>query len=520
MTLKISAPAAPEIVQKLIDIVGENNVSVSPVKRLLNSRDMFPVSLMHHAEGVVKYFADVVVWPESAEHVAEVVKLAKSLRMPVIPFGAGSGVCGGVLPIHGGISLDLKKMNRILDVSAENMTVVAESGIMGQTFEEELNRRGYTLGHFPSSIYCSTLGGWAAARSAGQLSSKYGKIEDMVMGLEFVSPSGEITQISPVPGYDSGPDWKQVLIGSEGTLGVITKVTCRVHPYPESRHFVAFNFPDAPSGTQAMRLIMQHGLRPASMRLYDELDTMLVGSKGAEESAGVGLADFLPVTQIETRLRTIAPGFFNKAQRFVARWSEVANLLEKFSKDGCLLILMFEGQEAIAEYEYETAVRLCEKLGGKNCGPDPAFKWFKNRYHVSYKMSKVFYNGAFVDTIEVASTWKKLMPLYEEIRDAIRPRAFLMAHFSHSYDDGCSIYFTFLSSAKNSIEAEKAHRKIWRLAMEATLRVGGTVSHHHGIGLSKAEYMVEQHGDLMNIFRAVKDAGDPDNIMNPGKMGL
>ncbi len=518
--MKIPAPAAPETIQELIGIVGEDNVSASMVNRLMNSRDMFPVSLMHHAEGRPKYFADVVVWPENAEQISQIIKLARKLRIPVIPFGAGSGVCGGALPIHGGISLDLKKMNRILDVSADDLTVTAQAGIMGQTFEMELNRRGYTLGHFPSSIYCSTLGGWAAARSAGQLSSKYGKIEDIVMGFEFVQPDGRITQISPVSGYDSGPDWKQVLIGSEGTLGVITKLTCRMHPFPESRKYVAFKFPDAPAGTQAMRLIMQNGLRPAAMRLYDELDTMLVGSKGAEESAGVGLTDFIPLTQIETRLRTLAPGFINKAQRFVARWSEAANLLERLGKEGCLLILMFEGDEEIADYEYEAAVRLCEKLGGRNCGPDPALKWFKNRYHVSYKMSKVFYNGAFVDTIEVASTWKKLMPLYNEVREAIRPRAFLMAHFSHAYEDGCSIYFTFVSSAKDSVEAEKAHRKIWRLAMEATLRVGGTVSHHHGIGLSKADYMVEQHGDLMSIFRAVKDSGDPDNVMNPGKLGL
>lgn len=520
MTIHLPAAASAETVEKLARIVGKDGLSISPLSRILYSRDMYPVALMHQAEGVTGHYPQVVVWPKKVPEVVRVLKLARSLRLPVIPFGAGSGVCGGTIPVRGGIILDLKKMNRVLEVSGEDMSFTAEAGIMGQTLEMELNRRGFTMGHFPSSIYCSTLGGWVAARSAGQLSSKYGKIEDMVLGLEVVMPSGDILDTLGSPMGTAGPDWNQLVIGSEGTLGVVTKVCCRLNPLPATRRFASFNFPGLEAGIRAMRMMMRNGLRPAALRLYDELDTMLVGTKGDGENTGAGLFDYLPWERLETRLRTLAPGLINRAQRFVGRWAEVANKLEGLNRDGCLMILMFEGEDAAAPFEYENALKICDQLGGKNRGPEPAINWYKNRYHVSYKMSKVFYYGAFVDTVEVAATWQKVEALYARVRDAIRNQAFVMAHFSHAYPEGCSIYFTFISAAADSRKAEKKHKEVWRRAMEATLHVGGTISHHHGVGLSKGRYLVEEMGDMMRVLRCVKEAADPEDILNPGKMGL
>jgi len=518
--MHLPPPASKEVIDALANVVGEDGVSVASVHRHSYCRDMLPVSLMRQIEGRTRHFPDVIVWPRTTLEVARIMELCPELNLPIIPYGAGSGVCGGTLPVRGGVILDLKRMDRILEINDEDLTVRAQPGIMGQTLEMELDRRGYTLGHFPSSIYCSTLGGWVATRSAGQQSSLYGKIEDMVLSMEFVLPGGEIVRTTEAPGSAAGPDWKQLFIGSEGTLGVVTEATCRIRPKPASRRFIAFNFPDVNSGVEAMRLLMRNGLRPAVMRLYDPLDTLLVGSKGAEDEAGSGLLDHLPLDLVGARLQEFAPGLLKKAKRFVARWADLVNNLDRIANQGCLLVLMFEGDERLSRYEFEASIRLCEKLGGENRGPEPALAWHRNRYHVSYKMTKVYYNQAFVDTIEVAATWDRIVRLYEEIRAAIKPMAFIMAHFSHAYSDGCSIYFTFVSSAKDSAEAEKRHAKIWKAAMEPTIRLKGTISHHHGVGLLKAPFMKEELGDMMRVFRDLKDVMDPEHQLNPGKLGL
>lgn len=519
MTIALPPAAAPDIVSEFATALGADAVSVAAHDRLLYARDMYPVSLMHMAEGTHRHFPDLIVRPANTAEVVTAVRLAKKHRLPVIPYGAGSGVCGGTLPVRGGVMLDVKRMNRVLAVNDADLTVTAQSGVMGQTLENHLNHRGYTLGHFPSSIHCSTLGGWVAARSAGQNSSKYGKIEDMVTELEWVMPGGEVIRTAGLT-RAGGPDVRQLMIGSEGTLGVCTEAVCRISPAPEERLFIGYYFPDVPTGVETMRLIMQNGLRPAAMRLYDPLDTMMVGKSGPEEDSGGGLMDYVPIQQIEAKVRTLIPKAFRRTQRALAGMADVMNRAERFAKDGCLMILMFEGERRVAQYEYEAAMHVAERLGGKSAGPAPALRWFKNRHHVSYKMSKVFYNGAFVDTIEVACPWARIGALYEDVRAAIKPLAFIMAHFSHAYTDGGSIYFTFVSSAKDAAEAERKHKEIWRTAMNKAIEHKATVSHHHGIGLSKAEYLKRELGDFFPALAALKAAWDPDAGFNPGKLGL
>ncbi|MCB1155460.1 FAD-binding oxidoreductase, partial [bacterium] len=347
------APAAREVVDQLAAIVGPEQVSVAPIDRLTYARDMYTVAIIKHAEGKLEHFPHVIVWPANEDELIRVVKLAPDLGLPVIPFGAGSGVCGGTLPIHGGIMLDVKRLGRIVEINDDDLTVTAQAGINGQVLEMELNRHGYTLGHFPSSIHCSTLGGWVAARSAGQLSSKYGKIEDMLIALRWVCPDGRVYSSPIVPGRSTGPDFDQILTGSEGTLGVCTEATLRICPYPADRRFVAFTFPDVPTATEAMRMMLRNDLRPAAMRLYDALDTMLVGTSGStEHTQGKSLGDLLQIEQIGNRVRTLAPDLFRKAQRFVAGNAQIANQLELLAKEGCMLILMFEGERELTDYEF------------------------------------------------------------------------------------------------------------------------------------------------------------------------
>jgi alkyldihydroxyacetonephosphate synthase len=519
-----SSQIAIELRDKLREIVGEAHVSQNDHDRMTYSRDNAPVLNLSYNEGRVGPLPDVIVWPANTEQVAQIVRLANETRTPIVAFGAGSGVCGGVAPLRGGVTVDMKRMKKIVDLDEESLTVTAEAGILGQLLEMELNRRGCTMGHFPSSIYSSTLGGYLAARSAGQLSAKYGKMEDMVMGLEAVLGTGEVLRTPTAPRRPFGPDWNQILIGSEGTLGVITQATCRVRPYPPSRRFLSFLFPTIEAGVEAMRLIMRHDLRPAAVRLYDELDTAIVGTSSKEGESKESVLNALPTSQFGDLLASVLPGgllpsAIKRVGRFLGQRADLINTLERFTK-GCLLVATFEGDDELTQEEATLAQLICEKVGGKDKGPDPAMRWWKNRYHVSYFQSKVFYHGAIVDTIEFACTWRRVPQLYHAVREAVRGLAFIMAHFSHAYLDGCSIYFTFVTSATSIDKTEAAHRAVWDAAVGACHRVGGTLSHHHGIGFTKARFMYDEHGASMGLFQAFKKEMDPNGILNPGKMGL
>ncbi|MDP8225886.1 MAG: FAD-binding oxidoreductase [Candidatus Lernaella stagnicola] len=507
------------LLDQLRAIVGKGSVSLSDTDRLSYCHDNNPVSNMSINEGRAGPLPDVIVWPSTTQHVQQIVRLAAETKTPLIPYGAGSGVCGGTVPLHGGIILDLKRMKRILELDEESLTVTAEAGILGQLLEMELNRRGYTLGHFPSSIYSSTLGGYLAARSAGQCSSKYGKMEDMVQGLEAVLGTGDVIRTPVTPRASLGPDWNQILIGSEGTLGVITEATCRIRPAPAVRRFVSFEFPDIEAGTDAMRQLMSHELEPAAMRLYDELDTAIIANSSREGESDESFLNLIPLSQFGKLVQSALPGPLKMAKRFLGQRADLINALERFA-NGCLMVATFEGDEELSREEKNLATLICEKLGGVNRGPQPAMRWHKNRYHVSYFQSKVFYHGALVDTIEMAASWRRVPALYHEVRNAVRSLAFIMAHFSHVYLDGCSVYFTFVTAAPTVEKAAAQHRAVWDAAVGACHKVGGTISHHHGVGYTKAPYMVEEHGAMMRVYDALKKEMDPHGILNPGKMGL
>lgn len=500
----------------LAKIVGEKNVSISDPVRIEYSRDCHAINILYVCEGRVHHPPDFVVWPKDLDQVRKLVSYAGMNHIPVIPFGAGSGVCRGTEPIRGGLIIDLKRMNRILAIDDESLLVHVQAGMMGQNYELELNRHGYTGGHFPSSIYCSTVGGWVACRAAGQLSTKYGKIEDLIHNMTVVLPDGEVLVTPDAPRMAVGPDFNQVFTGSEGTLGIIVDVQLRIFPEPEERLFLSFNFPDSRAGTEAIRRILQKDIYPAAVRLYDELDTVMVGRSG---KGGGGLLDMAPVGEFAKLVRGAIPGLRKSASRLLMSRASLVNQIPKLVNDGCLLVLTFEGSAELTRLEAQIASAVCEASDGKALGPDPARHWWENRYHVSYKMSKIFDAGAFVDTMEVAVTWDKLMELYQTVKKGISSMAFIMAHFSHAYPDGCSIYFTFVSSAADADAARDLHHRIWSVTMDACEQLGATISHHHGVGLLKASWMPQELGQSMPVHKALKEVIDPDGIMNPGKLG-
>lgn len=538
-------------------IVGPRRVSFRAVDLDTYARDMWPRLLLGYRDGIrPAHRPHAIVWPEHVREVVAVVKLARELGLPIVPYGGGSGVCGGAVPLHGGITIDTKRMQQLRSVRDAELICDVDAGLSGERFERELGRRGYTFGHFPSSIYCSTVGGWLATRAAGQLSTKYGKVEDRVAGLTLVTGRGEIVETDGPNRALRGPNWTQLVVGSEGTLGIITSARLRVAPAPQLRVFRGFEVDDVAAGVQAIRRVLQRGLRPAVIRLYDELDTLMnaFGSHdeiataaeaahqrtaprppietgalpawpGAPSKAADGLVDRLIGLARGARGGVGPGGLRRDAMQVALGHSQLVNRLvgtvaEKIARRGCRMIIGLEGARIRTEVEAALTFAELEAAGARDKGEEPGWDWLRHRYAVSYRMSPVFRDGAFVDTMEVASSWERLMDLYHSVRTAIGQHAVVMAHFSHAYPDGCSIYFTFAGTAPDATAAERLYDAIWRDGLEAATRVGGTISHHHGVGLLKAPYMAGEHREAMAIFEAAKSSLDPDGIFNPGKMGL
>lgn len=488
--------------------------SASPVDQITYSRDLWPRHHLAVREGrIAEHAPGAIVWPSTTDDVAAIVRFCAGEGVPMVPFGAGSGVCGAVLPDRRTLVVDLKRMKHRRALDPEGATLDIEAGALGITLEEDLNREGFTLGHFPSSILCSTVGGWVAARSAGQCSGRYGKIEDMVASLECVMGNGEVVRLDR---RAHGPDLTPLIIGSEGVLGVVTAARLRLHRVPAARAFGAFSFPSVEAGYSAMREMFQGGLRPAVARLYDAFDSMIArrGAVKRERSRGARAPGSAAAKRSPGRgaiaLRTLlrAPASLNR----------IIDLVGERLLGGATLILIFEGDAGEAAGDLDRASALALRHGARSLGDRPARHWLEHRYGVSYRQAPIFMAGAFSDTMEVASSWSRLGDLYAAVRAALGRHVFVMAHLSHAYPDGCSIYFTFAGSAPTEAEAEAKYDAAWRAALDAAIGAGGTLSHHHGVGRSKAPKLGDELGLGVDVIHALRGAMDPAGIMNPGNL--
>ncbi len=504
------SPASIAALPDLASAVG-GRVSSEEQDRLSYSRDMWSKAMLWIRQGRIPSPPDLIAWPSDEREVSQAIRAARAHRLAVIPFGAGSGVCGGTWAVKGGIALDLKRLAAVGQVDREQRTVHAQAGVLGEVLERNLNGQGYTLGHFPSSIYMSTLGGWLAARSAGQLSSRYGKIEDMVLSVSAVLGTGEPIHTPQRP--FAGPDVAQLLIGSEGTLCAFTGATLRVHPSPEHRTFRGFRFRTVGEGLEAIRHLYREGLRPAVVRLYDPFDTAMVGRNKAGHAppTAPSLRSALTRDLMPAILRQVSPQTLSRP----AVLNRAADFLQH-----CLLVVLFEGEAQRTTREDELARAICARQGGADQGEGPARSWYAKRYAVSYKMSKMLDRGAYADTMEVAATWDKVLEVYQRVRAAVADHAFVLCHFSHAYLEGCSLYFSFVASSPSEADVERRYDELWRVALAAASSAGATVSHHHGIGLLKAKQLTAELGEGRRMLLALKRAYDPDGIMNPGKLGL
>jgi alkyldihydroxyacetonephosphate synthase len=488
--------------------------SSSPPDAISYARDLWPRHHLAVREGrIAEHRPGLIVWPQTTEEVASVVRFCAAEGVPLVPFGAGSGVCGGVLPDPRTVVLDLKRMNRARSIDEGAPLLRVEAGALGIRLEEDLNARGFTLGHFPSSILCSTVGGWVAARSAGQCSGRYGKIEDMVASLECVVGRGEIVELKR---RVHGPDLTNLIIGSEGVLGVVTAASLRLHPAPKTRVFSSFSFPTIEAGWSAMREMFQRGLRPAVARLYDPFDSFIA-------RRGLKKAQRRPHGKSSSKKRP-APGGGAAILRGVLRAPSLLNqMIDVLSSRvfrGSMLVLIWEESDAGGDGrdELSIATEIAARFGARPLGEAPARRWLDHRYSVSYRQAPIFMAGAFSDTMEVAAPWSRLGALYEAVREAIGEHAFVMAHLSHAYPDGCSIYFTFVGSSPSIPDMERRYDAAWKAALDAAIAAGGTLSHHHGVGRSKAPKLGGELGLGVDIVHALRGAFDPAGILNPGNL--
>lgn len=436
-----------------------------------HSYDWWPLASKWRAQGKQPHAPEAVVFARSTDDVVRLLRWANDAAVPVTAWGLGSSVTGAPLPIHGGVVLDLSEMSRLLDVNDINLTVTVEAGIKGDYLEYLLNERGYSLNHSPQSLDRSTAGGWVATRATGQFSSRYGGIEDALVSAEIVLADGTVVQTRHTPRAAIGPDLKSVFIGSEGTLGIVTRLTLKIYPLAPFRRFEALRFDQLEDGLTAMRLISRAGLRPFLVRYYD-----------ADE----------------------------------ARHAMVDRAFQ-----GNAMFLGFEGPQEVAQAEYAAALELCAPYNPALLGSAAVEAWMARRYDFSTVEARLRAVGGYAETIEVAHFWDGILPTYHAMKSALRPLAEeVLGHFSHVYPQGTSLYMILLGQAADDAEAEQRIRQIWDVAMNTALQTGAVTSHHHGAGLARLPYLAADLGSGMNVLQAIKRALDPNGILNPGKLGL
>ena len=520
--------AASDLAQELRDCLSPDaSVTAAATARMLYARDAWPrLSLLGRAGKRAISRPDLVVHAGCVDDVVQVVAFARSQALPIVPFGAGSGVCGAAVPIRGGISLDTKRLLD-LDLSRAGEGLIrAGAGWIGQRLEHELQRHGFTLGHFPSSIGCSTVGGYLATRSAGQYSTRFGKIEDMVVSLRFVDGEGRLQQSNA-----SSADLTQLLVGSEGMLGVIVDAWLRVEPAATTgRLFRGFWCASVEQGLEAMRFALQRGHQPAVFRLYDPFDSVISGARKATDGALVlptdpqswsrgGSPSWLPPSLTPAELK---PRLFRIANEFMARRPDATHwlnlLAERAGGKGCLLIAgVEEASDADANLLGEA---LFADLGARldDLGAAPGQYWFAHRHDVSFKMAPILASGMFVDTMEVSAPWPRVAALYDAVHAAVEGEAFVMAHFSHAYTSGCSIYFTFAGFGADEADCLARYDRVWQAGLSAVAAFGAATTHHHGVGLLKAPFLPSDQPGGAPLFAAARAALDPAGRLNPGKL--
>lgn len=457
----------PGFVEKVRGIVGDEHFSQQEGDLISYSLDYWLYGVFLSQKGDLPALPSAVISPSSAAQIQEIVRCAGEYKVPITPFGGGSGVLGGAIPLNGSVVLNLQRINKFLNLDELSLVAEFEAGIMGANLELELSNRGYSAGNIPQSLYCSTLGGWIATRAAGQFSTKYGKIEDMVLGMEVVLPDGNLLNIRPVPRRSVGPSLRDLFLGGEGVLGIVTKSTISIHPLPKLTVKQSFIFPSIEVALEVVRQILRAEARPAVVRIFDEAES---------------------------------ERYFPKIGRKV------------------VTVFISEGEIEYTTLDAKVIRRTSRDNGGKSSGEEPVNIWLQKRFDIGLAPILMQYGG-IVDTIEVSALFKDAARLYRDMvagMKAVEGVLEVSGHYSHFYREGVCLYITFAGIPKDPL---RYYQDTWDAAMQATLRNNASISHHHGIGFWRIQYLEQELGSSgVGLLKSIKSALDAKGILNPGKL--
>lgn len=471
-------------------------VNCDALDRLLHARGQsLPDWLALHS-GKIGVFPDGVAYPQTIEEIQSLIAYALQHHASLIPYGGGTSVVAHINPLPGDqpvLTVDMSRMDQLIDIDQTSHLATFQAGIAGPQIEANLKKNGYILGHYPQSFELSTLGGWIASRSSGQQSYHYGRIEDLFAGGKLESPCGSL-DLPVFPASAAGPDLRQLVLGSEGRLGIITEATLRIQPLPEEEAFYGVFFSDWESGMQAVRQIAQEQIAVSMLRLSDPQETATTLALSGNERL---------VTLAGRGLRLLGKGYHP-----------------------CLLVYGVTGSQPAAHSARQRANAILRRHGGLNTGQAIGKLWRKSRFLTPYLRNTLWENGIGIDTLETALPWHAIPQAATEIKAAIQQaqesanrQVWVFAHLSHVYTDGASIYITYAFPLEADPEATFERWVAMKTAAsQAIVRNHGTISHQHGVGLDHKPYLSAEKGALgLETLRAMARVYDPTGIMNPGK---
>jgi alkyldihydroxyacetonephosphate synthase len=490
--VRLREPALDAAVRARLEaIVGEGAVRSDREARVLRCRGKSYLDLLAQRAGDCEAAPDAVVAPAGRDEVRAVLQACNDAGVAVVPFGGGTSVVGGLEPLRDGfgalVSLDLGRMDRLLDVDGRSLTAVLEPGLRLPEADHALAAHGLTLAHTPQSYEWATVGGCVATRSAGQSSTAHGRIDANVVAVDLVTPVTELTTRA-VPASAAGPSLRQLVVGSEGTLGVIARVTLRVRPVAGARRYEGWFLRSFADGCEALRRLVQLGAAPDVARLSDEAETATTMALAHQSSV---------------------------------RRAGMAVLRGRGYESPALLVTGWEGRTHEIRARRRAAARLLRQAGGTALGRSPGAAWAAARFAGPYTRDHLLDRGVLVETLETATTWSGLEPLHAAVREALDgslARGVVGCHVSHLYPTGASLYFTVLAPQDRDDPAGQ-WRRAKAAAMEAIVAGGGTITHHHAVGRDHAPWLPAEDGPAgVDLLRALKDRCDPAGIMNPGKL--
>lgn len=492
VSFDIPCNLSEEQINILKNIAGQDFVRNDDYSRLSVAYGKTMYDIMRLRNKIVENVPDVVIYPDTKEQIEKIVEFCQAEKIPVYVYGGGSSVTRGVECVKGGISLDMRlRFNKVVSFNEIDQTITVEAGMSGPKLEETLNnavkefgaKRGYTCGHFPQSFEYSSVGGWVVTRGAGQNSTYYGCISDMVIAQEYATPIGNI-KTDTYPRKACGPDINQIMMGSEGTFGVLTHVTLKIFRHmPETIQRDSFMFPDWETGQAAAREIMQSEAgNPSVFRLSDPEETsIMLYLYGVMDS---------PLKNL-FKMKGMEPGKM------------------------CLFLGFTNGEKGFSKNLAKHTKKVCRKFGGLSLTGYVTKGWEKGRFNDPYMRDTMQDFGIVMDTMECTVNWSNMSRVHAEVREYCksRPNTVCMTHMSHVYPQGANLYWIFITPMHDPAEFKAYHAGI----LDAIQKSGASMSHHHGIGKMFAPWLEGSLGTKeYDIFRTLKNHFDPDGIMNPG----